>query len=165
MGRHGLSFGVDRRRERRGVRSEALRDLGRDGLKELGVGFHERGQEVMGVALAGRVPGRARPWGSWYSSLVPPSLFRSPRRTLPRLPRAPFAVVAPTTDVALSGAIGAGKAGLIEPILVGSEAVVRGLASKLGIDLTGIRVVDAHDEPTPRAKRSRSAATALPAGS
>ena len=37
------------------------------------------------------------------------------------IPRVPFAVVAPSTEVALSGAMAAAEAGLIEPILVGKE--------------------------------------------
>jgi phosphate acetyltransferase len=62
------------------------------------------------------------------------------------LPRAPFAVVAPTTEVALSGAMSAAAAGLIEPILVGNEGLVRALAAKLGVDLAGVRVIDAPDD-------------------
>ena len=48
------------------------------------------------------------------------------------LPRSPFAVVSPTTEVALSGAMAAAEAGLIEPILVGNEATIRALAVRLG---------------------------------
>lgn len=62
------------------------------------------------------------------------------------LPRVPFAVVAPTTDVALSGALSARDAGLIEPILVGPEGRIRTLAATLHIDLTSVRVVDAADD-------------------
>lgn len=62
------------------------------------------------------------------------------------LPRERFAVVAPTTEVALSGAMAAESAGLIEPILVGAEGQIRALASKLGIDLSQVRVVDAADD-------------------
>jgi phosphate acetyltransferase len=62
------------------------------------------------------------------------------------LPRAPFAVVAPTTDVALSGAMAAASAGLIDPILVGDERTMLALGSKLGIDLSKVRVVDAPDD-------------------
>jgi len=62
------------------------------------------------------------------------------------LPRAPFAVVAPTTEVALSGAMAAAGAGLIEAILVGHEGSVRELASRLGIDLSQVRIVDASDD-------------------
>jgi phosphate acetyltransferase len=62
------------------------------------------------------------------------------------LPRAPFAVVAPSTDVALSGALTAAAAGLIEPILVGGEGPIRALASKLRLDLSSVRVVDAADD-------------------
>lgn len=62
------------------------------------------------------------------------------------LPRAPFAVVAPTTDVALSGAMAAAGAGLIEPILVGDERAIRTLGSTLGFDLSKVRIVDAPDD-------------------
>ena len=62
------------------------------------------------------------------------------------LPRVPFAVVAPTTDVALSGAMSAASAGLIEPILVGDRGVIRALASKLGVDLSKVQVVEASDD-------------------
>jgi phosphate acetyltransferase len=62
------------------------------------------------------------------------------------LPRVPFAVVAPTTDVALSGAMSAATAGLIEPILVGDLRVIRALAAKLGVDLAKVPVVDAADD-------------------
>jgi phosphate acetyltransferase len=62
------------------------------------------------------------------------------------LPRVPFAVVTPTTDVALSGAMAAASAGLLEPILVGDERAILTLASRLGIDLSKVRVVDAPDD-------------------
>ncbi len=62
------------------------------------------------------------------------------------LPRAPFAVVAPTTEVALSGALSAARENLIDPILVGPEAVIRALAGQLGADLSGARIVDAPDD-------------------
>jgi len=59
------------------------------------------------------------------------------------LPRAPFAVVAPTSDVALSGAMAAAHENLIDPILVGPEGPIRALAGKLGFDLSKVRLVDA----------------------
>jgi phosphate acetyltransferase len=62
------------------------------------------------------------------------------------LPRSPFAVVSPTTDVALTGAMAAAEAGLIEPILVGHEPTIRALAARLGTDLSNARVVDAPDD-------------------
>jgi phosphate acetyltransferase len=62
------------------------------------------------------------------------------------LSRVPFAVATPTTDVALSGAMAAANAGLIEPILVGDERAILTLASRLGIDLSKVRVVDAPDD-------------------
>ena len=48
--------------------------------------------------------------------------------------------------MALSGAMAAAGASLIEPILVGEERVMRALGTKLGIDLSGVRVVDASDD-------------------
>jgi phosphate acetyltransferase len=62
------------------------------------------------------------------------------------LPRTPFAVVAPTTGVALSGAMDAAAAGLIDPILVGDERAIVGLAATLNVDLSKARIVDVPDE-------------------
>jgi phosphotransacetylase len=53
------------------------------------------------------------------------------------------AVVHPCEETALAGAIEAGKKGLITPILVGPAAKIQEIAAKSGIDLAGIRVVDA----------------------
>jgi phosphate acetyltransferase len=60
--------------------------------------------------------------------------------------RLPIAVVAPTTEVALTGALEAAREGLIEPILVGPQGAVRALALRLGLDLGGLRIVDASDD-------------------
>ena len=62
------------------------------------------------------------------------------------LPPAPFAVVAPTTEVALSGALEAARARLIEPILVGEEHAIVTLGAKLGADLSKMRIVGARDD-------------------
>jgi phosphate acetyltransferase len=62
------------------------------------------------------------------------------------LPRVPFAVVAPTTDVALAGAVAADRAGLIDPVLVGGEAAIHELASKLDVDVSRWKIVDASDD-------------------
>src|SRR5450432_3551291 len=61
------------------------------------------------------------------------------------VPRTPFAVVAPETDVALSGAMAASNAGLIEPILVGNERAIVVLGASLGFDLSKVRIVNALD--------------------
>jgi phosphate acetyltransferase len=58
----------------------------------------------------------------------------------------PVAVASPTTDVALQGALSAAKAGLVEPILVGPERVIRTLAERLDVDLGAIPIVDAQDD-------------------
>jgi phosphate acetyltransferase len=57
-----------------------------------------------------------------------------------------MAVVAPTTEVALGGVIAAFKAGLIEPVLVGEEAVIRRLADSMDFDLSPLVIVDASDD-------------------
>jgi phosphate acetyltransferase len=62
------------------------------------------------------------------------------------VPRVPLAVVSPTTEVALAGALDAEKAGLVEPILIGPESAVRALAAKLGLDVSNTRFVDAKDD-------------------
>jgi phosphate acetyltransferase len=55
----------------------------------------------------------------------------------------PTAVAHPCEETALSGAIEAGAKGLITPILVGPIAKIKEIASKHGIDLGHIRIVDA----------------------
>jgi phosphate acetyltransferase len=62
------------------------------------------------------------------------------------LPRARFAVVSPMTDVALSGAMAAADAQLIEPILVGDVVAIRALASRLGLDVSKVPIVQAADD-------------------
>jgi phosphate acetyltransferase len=77
---------------------------------------------------------------------VPLQVFDHPLAKCRDLPRVPFAVVAPSTDVALAGAMAAAAAALIEPILVGGESAIRALASKLHLDMTNVRIVDASDD-------------------
>jgi phosphate acetyltransferase len=60
--------------------------------------------------------------------------------------RVVMAVVSPTTEVALAGALDAEKAGLVEPILVGVEADIRALAAKLGLDVSKARFAGARDD-------------------
>jgi phosphate acetyltransferase len=52
------------------------------------------------------------------------------------------AVVHPCDEIALSAAIAAADAKLIQPLLVGPEARIRALAASLGLDLAGLRLVD-----------------------
>jgi phosphate acetyltransferase len=61
-------------------------------------------------------------------------------------PPLPIAVAAPTTEVALAGAILAARQGLIEPVLVGPEQAIRALAQRLDLDLGAVAVVDAEDD-------------------
>jgi phosphotransacetylase len=64
----------------------------------------------------------------------------------------PTAVAYPCEETALAGAIEAGEAGLIEPILVGPAATIRALAKKKSISLGDAQIVDAADGPRSAAK-------------
>ena len=55
----------------------------------------------------------------------------------------PTAVAHPCDEESLKGPVQAYQAGIIEPILVGPEGKIRGLAEEFGIDLSGIRIVNA----------------------
>lgn len=59
------------------------------------------------------------------------------------LPAIPTAVAHPCDRESLLGALEAGRANLIVPILVGPEAKIREIAASENIDLTGIKVIDA----------------------
>src|SRR5580700_4597945 len=58
----------------------------------------------------------------------------------------PMAVAAPTTEVALAGALEAARRHLIEPILVGSEREIGVLARRINLDLGATVIVDASDD-------------------
>lgn len=55
----------------------------------------------------------------------------------------PTAVAHPCSDAAIQAAIEAAKAGIIEPILVGPLDRIRAAAEQAGVDLRGLRLVDA----------------------
>jgi len=59
------------------------------------------------------------------------------------LPPLPAAIVHPCDGDSLQGALQAAAAGYIAPVLVGPEARIRAVALAEGLDLTGIRIVDA----------------------
>jgi phosphate acetyltransferase len=63
-----------------------------------------------------------------------------------KFPPIKTAVAWPLSDVALGGAIEAGQAGVIEPILVGKEAAIKELAAKLGLDLKGCTIKNAETD-------------------
>jgi phosphate acetyltransferase len=69
--------------------------------------------------------------------------YRRLLETCKALPPTPTAVVHPCDESSLKGALDATRLGLIEPILVGPEARIRGIASRAGIDLAGLEIVDA----------------------
>jgi phosphotransacetylase/acyl dehydratase len=63
------------------------------------------------------------------------------------LPRVTAAVAHPCGDAALTAAVDAATAGLIEPILVGPVARIRAVADKTGVDISAFRLEDApHSE-------------------
>jgi len=63
------------------------------------------------------------------------------------LPPTPTAVAHPCDAASLQGAVDAAKAGLIAPILVGPEARIKEIATKLGLDISEYRIIDAaHSE-------------------
>jgi len=79
------------------------------------------------------------------------------------------AVCHPCDAVSLEGPIEAARLGLIRPILIGPEAKIRSVAADLGLDLDGIRIVDAdhsHDSAKKAVAMCRSGeAEALMKGS
>ena len=75
----------------------------------------------------------------------------------------PTAVAYPCEDRALTAAIEAGDAGLIVPILVGPEQVIRQLGDELGLNLDGIEMVDAPTPGRPRPGPPRWCTLATPA--
>ncbi|HYF58359.1 MAG TPA: bifunctional enoyl-CoA hydratase/phosphate acetyltransferase [Burkholderiaceae bacterium] len=72
------------------------------------------------------------------------------------LPPMPTAVAHPCSESALQAAIDAAARGLIAPILVGPRARIESIAATHGIDLTGLRIVEA-----PHSHASAEAAVAL----
>jgi phosphate acetyltransferase len=62
------------------------------------------------------------------------------------LPAITTAVVWPLTEVALSGALEAAAAGLIEPTLIGPEAAMKALAAKIGVDISAFPIVAVETE-------------------
>jgi len=74
------------------------------------------------------------PPGSKYERLIAAARDGTPPLT---------AVAHPCDETSLRGAIDAASAGLIEPVLIGPEARIRGVAAEHGIDLAGRRIVDA----------------------
>ena len=68
------------------------------------------------------------------------------------LPPLPTAVVYPCDETALRGACSGADMGLIEPVLVGPEALIRALARELALDISAFRIVDADDAADAAAK-------------
>jgi phosphate acetyltransferase len=58
------------------------------------------------------------------------------------VPPVPTIVVHPCDETSLRGALDSAEAGIIRPLLVGPEAKIRNTASKYGLDITGVEIVD-----------------------
>jgi phosphate acetyltransferase len=63
-----------------------------------------------------------------------------------KLPSILTAVCWPLSDVALAGATEAAEAKIIEPILVGPADALKALAKKIGVNISGYRIVEAATE-------------------
>src|SRR5689334_12825886 len=58
------------------------------------------------------------------------------------IPAVPTAVAHPCDESSLKGALDAAAAGMIQPVLVGPDAKIRGVAEKLGVDIGKAEIVD-----------------------
>jgi phosphate acetyltransferase len=58
------------------------------------------------------------------------------------IPVVPTAVAHPCDESSLKGALDAAAAGMIQPVLVGPDAKIRGVAEKLGVDIGKAEIVD-----------------------
>ncbi len=79
------------------------------------------------------------------------SLIAECRRSEP----IPVAVCWPCSGVSLAGATEAAEAGLILPLLVGSEPQIRGVAAQAGLNLAPYSVIDANSEEEAAAESAR----------
>ena len=86
----------------------------------------------------------------------PPDKFEPLLAAASLLAPLPMAVVHPCSEAALQAAIDAGARGLIRPILVAPQARLQALARAMGVDLTGLRIVD-----VPHSHAAAEAAVAL----
>ena len=87
------------------------------------------------------------PEPSKYDRLIAAALDGTPAVTV---------VAHPCDEPSLRGATEAAALGLIEPILVGPEARIRGVAAEHGIDLAGRKIVDAPHSHAAAALRRRA---------
>jgi hypothetical protein len=78
------------------------------------------------------------------------------------LPPVPTAVVHPCDASSLQGAIEAGAAGIIRPLLVGPTAKIRRVAEQAGIDISGLAPSMPRTATPPPARPSKWSAPARP---
>jgi phosphotransacetylase len=88
----------------------------------------------------------------WSTLPVPQVIIKNPYRRYQELiaratqrPAVRTAVAWPCDEVSLGGAMQAFKDKLIEPVLVGSEELIRSVAAKLELSLEGVRIIDMPD--------------------
>lgn len=101
------------------------------------------------VLLEGRVTVKAPPHNQTVDARDPPSVILRRNDVFGRLFRASeglppviCAVVHPCDKESLGGALESARLGLIEPVLVGPQAKIRGVADANGWDLSPWRIVD-----------------------
>src|ERR1700716_279285 len=68
------------------------------------------------------------------------------------VPSAPTIIVHPCDETSLRGVIDSAAARIIRPVLVGPERKIRDTASKYGLDISGIEIVDAPHSDAAAAK-------------
>ncbi len=93
------------------------------------------------------------------SATEPNDFFTLLIRRAQLLKRLPVAVCWPCTDVALSGAVEAAEAGIVEPILVGPSRELKLVAEISGLSLDAYTIVEAGSEEEAAAKSTELCAT------
>ena len=93
------------------------------------------------------------------SATEPNDFFTLLIRRAQLLKRLPVAVCWPCTDVALSGAVEAAEAGIVDPILVGPSRELKLVAEISGLSLDAYTIVEAGSEEEAAAKSTEFCAT------
>lgn len=94
------------------------------------------GQQPVAGQLAGNASGAQKTGaqgGAHYEALI--AKARSLQAQV-------CAVAHPCDEVSLSGALEAGRLGLMQPLLVGPQARIRSVAEQAGLDLNGVEIID-----------------------
>jgi phosphate acetyltransferase len=96
-----------------------------------------------------------------FTNTEPSDFFAALIRRAQLLERLRVAVCWPCTDVALSGAVEAAEAGIIEPLLVGPARELKLIAEVSGLDISSFTFIEADNEEEAAAKSTELCATRL----